>query len=45
MLQLVLPNISHKEQWEEMIEEWGKFETTPRAPNRLFCSQDFEEFL
>ena len=44
MLQLVSPNISHKEQWEEVMMEWKNTES-PMNPWPLFQWQDFTEFL
>ncbi len=40
MLELVVPNISHKEQWEEIMEDWGN---TVRRP-RIFFQETFEDF-
>ena len=45
MLRLEFPNESHKAQWEEMFEEWRKYESIPTSPWLLFKGENFEEFL
>ncbi|NUJ97377.1 GNAT family N-acetyltransferase [Candidatus Gracilibacteria bacterium] len=45
MLRLEFPNISHKDSYERLIKEWGKFEKTPSSPSKLFVGKDFEDFL
>ncbi len=44
MLHLVYPNISHKEQWEEVIFEWRNTES-PMNPWALFLWENYTEFL
>ncbi len=41
MLQLIEPNISHKEQWKEIMEEWKVGRKTPR----IFFQENYEKFL
>lgn len=41
MLELVIPNESHKFQWEEIISEW---DDTRKRPRILF-QPSFEEFI
>lgn len=41
MLKLVTPNISHKEQWEEIIFEWSDSQRRPR----IFFQETFDDFL
>lgn len=45
MLRLEFPNESHKNQYLEMIEEWGQHETIPTDPDNLFVGTTYEEFL
>ena len=45
MLRLEFPNESHKDQYLEMIEEWGQHETIPTDPDNLFVGTTYEEFL
>ena len=42
MLQLVEPNISHKEQWEEIMVEWAD---DWRKNPRIFFHESYESFL
>ena len=41
MLELIIPNYSHKDQWEEIIAEW---DDTRKRPRILF-QPSFEEFI
>lgn len=41
MLELIVPNISHKEQWEEIMNDWWD---TARRP-RIFFQESFDIFL
>lgn len=45
MLTLQFPNISHKEEYIKMIEEWWSQESIPTSPRALFRGENFEEFL
>lgn len=45
MSQLEFPNLSHKQSYLDMIQEWGSFEALPGIPGRLFIGDTFEEFL
>lgn len=45
MLQLEFPNLSHKQSYLDMIQEWGSFESVPTSPGRLFSGENFEDFL
>lgn len=45
MLQLVSPNISHKDQWEDIISEWNSWEKYSHVPWPLFRGEDFDEFF
>ncbi len=44
MLRLEFPNISHKQQWEEVMTEWNEKESQ-KNPWALFRGNTFEEFL
>lgn len=44
MLHLEFPNISHKEEYLNMINEWKSHEI-PSSPWALFRGENFEEFL
>lgn len=44
MLQLIQPDISHKEQWEEMTKEWKDLDSR-RNPSSLFEWSNYSEFL
>lgn len=44
-MHLEFPNISHKQSYLDMIQEWGSFETIPTDPTKLFAGNSFEEFL
>ncbi len=44
MFQLVYPNISHKQQWEEVMSEWNEKEYR-KNPWSFFHWETFEEFL
>lgn len=41
MLELVTPNISHKEQWEEIMVEWGNAQKKPA----IFFQESYEKLL
>lgn len=45
MPHLEFPNISHKQSYLDMIQEWRNFETVPTSPSRLFAGKSFEDFL
>jgi predicted acetyltransferase len=45
MLHLEFPNISHKEVYLDLMQEWKNFEKTPTSPSVLFRGENFEEFL
>ena len=45
MLKLEFPNITHKQAYLEMIQEWANFEVIPTSPGRLFSGENFEDFL
>ena len=45
MPHFTFPDISHKEKYLAMIEEWREFETIPTSPGRLFAGESYEEFL
>lgn len=45
MLKLEFPNESHRNQYLEMIKEWGEYETIPTDPDNLFTGSDYESFL
>lgn len=42
MLELVVPNISQKSQWEEIMEEW---KNDWRKNPKIFFQDSFEEFM
>ena len=45
MLKLEFPNESHRNQYLEMIKEWGEYEAIPTSPDNLFVGSCYEEFL
>ncbi len=45
MIQLVLPDTSHKEDYLACIQEWGKIEKIPIDPDNFFHWDSYEEFL
>ena len=46
MLQLVIPNYSHKDQWEELIAEWSIMEDINNVlPRAIFADEDFDSFF
>ncbi len=45
MLQLIHPDISHKDQWEDIISEWNSWEKYSYVPWPLFRGEDFDEFF
>ena len=45
MIHLEFPDISHKEEYLKMIEEWALYEPIPTSPRALFRGENFEEFL
>lgn len=45
MLQLEFPNLSHKQSYLDMIQEWTAFESVPTSPGRLFVGENFEAFF
>lgn len=45
MLKLEFPNESHREMYEDMMNEWRSAENTPTSPGRLFVGGNYSEFL
>ena len=45
MLTLEFPNKLHKDQYLEMIKEWGEYEKIPTDPDNLFVGANYEDFL
>lgn len=46
MLELIIPNYSHKDQWEELIAEWSLMEDINNvSPRALFAGDDFDSFF
>lgn len=48
MLKLIFPNLSHKESYLDMLEEWKnteEFKIGHVSPGALFRGENFEEFL
>ena len=45
MYSLVFPDISHKQAYIDMIQEWWEFETIPTSPGNLFFEDTYELFL
>ncbi len=45
MLKLEFPNISHKLEYENLLEDWRSAEDIPTSPWKLFAWESFEEFL
>lgn len=41
MLKLIIPNISHKEQWEEIMAEWGNSKRKPA----IFFQESYDILL
>jgi predicted acetyltransferase len=44
MLILKFPHKTDRDAYDDMVEEWRKFET-PTSPGKLFAGRDFDEFL
>jgi len=45
MLRLEFPHESHKDMYEDMVQEWWEFEQIPTSPSLLFRWDNYEEFL
>lgn len=45
MIQIITPNISHKEKYEVMKKSWETIENIPTNPKALFLGENFQEFL
>ncbi|MFK7780352.1 MAG: GNAT family N-acetyltransferase, partial [Candidatus Gracilibacteria bacterium] len=44
-MKLEFPSKKHKEMYINLINNWGKSETIPTSPSRLFAGNDFSDFL
>lgn len=44
-MKLEFPHETHREMYEDMLQEWKSYEETPTSPSVLFKGENYEEFL